>query len=189
MPTPPHRFEKGHQKWGGRPPGGKNRATLARERLEGKSLAIAIEKLGVPPATLENLTPIGIMKFVMVERFRAGDHNGALAAAQSVAPYVHPKLAMTDMRVTSTTAAKTSEELLAEREELVRKLAAAEPIEGSAVELNTDSLEPAQLEQEPEPEQSLEQEDLDQLDPTQQNLEQDLHQLDLTQLDQEEPLE
>ena len=61
----------------------------------------------------------------MVARMKAGDHAGALLAAEAAAPYVHPKLASSDVRIRDEHADMSDEELKAEIAELERRIAAA----------------------------------------------------------------
>ena len=42
------------------------------------------------PAEIDALTPLTVMRLVMTARWRAGDHAGALVAAEAAALYCHP---------------------------------------------------------------------------------------------------
>jgi hypothetical protein len=72
---------------------------------------------GAPPSTL-----------VMVARLRAGDHAGALLAAEAAAPYCHPRLASADVRVRNEDAGMSDEELKAEIALLEARIKASETL-------------------------------------------------------------
>jgi hypothetical protein len=70
----------------------------------------------VMPPEIEAMTPLDVMAKVMRARYLAGDHLGALMAAQAVAPYVHPRLNASDVTVRHETASRSDTELAAEIE-------------------------------------------------------------------------
>jgi hypothetical protein len=84
--------------------------------------------LGLTPEVIDSITPLGVMKLVMTARLKAGDHIGALLAAEAAAPYCHPRLASTDLRIRDEHAGKSDEQLQAEIEELERRIRAAETL-------------------------------------------------------------
>lgn len=85
---------RGQPKSGGKKKGSKNRVTLAREEAE-RILA----KNGITPLAFMvkqiNL-PMPRRKLTLVERMMIHDYR--LRAATSAAPYLHPKLAQTEVR-------------------------------------------------------------------------------------------
>jgi hypothetical protein len=112
---------KGSPKTGGRKKGTPNRATQA----SAKAIADAMVALGLTPDRVSGLTPLQMMLVIAEMRFTAGDHAGALAAAQAAAPYVHAKLSSSDVHVTGTLDTRSVEDLDAEIAELRAKQAAA----------------------------------------------------------------
>lgn len=119
MPRP-----RGLPKTGGRAVGVKNVATRLREQ----ALREAIIASALTPEQVEELTPLSVMQAIMRERFRAGDHHGALAAAEACAPYCHSRLSSTDLHVTGSLATRTDEEIAAERQEIAAKLEASRTV-------------------------------------------------------------
>jgi hypothetical protein len=65
----------------------------------------------VMPPEIETMSPLEIMAKVMRARYVAGDHLGALMAAQAAAPYVHPRLNASDVTVRHTTASRSDVEI------------------------------------------------------------------------------
>jgi hypothetical protein len=118
-------FQPGHPRYGGSKKGKPYRKTVERREAQARALAKAIEAADIPEFTITELNPLNVMLFVMVERFRAGDHQSALVAAQAAAPYVHARLSSSDVKVTTTHADKSDEELQAEIAEVERRIAAA----------------------------------------------------------------
>jgi hypothetical protein len=82
----------------------------------------------IPPEVLA-MSPLEIMSRVMHHRYAAGDHLGALVAAQAAAPYVHPRLQMTDVTVRHSAPGKSDEQLALEIEALRRRIEAARAAE------------------------------------------------------------
>jgi hypothetical protein len=68
------------------------------------------------------------MRMVMIARWKAGDHAGALLAAEAAAPYCHPRLASSDVRVRNEDAGMSDEELKAEIALLEARIKAAEAL-------------------------------------------------------------
>src|SRR5215468_6944214 len=110
-------FQKGRAKTGGRKKGTVNKTILARQQ----AITESMQTLGLAPETIDEITPLATMKLVMVSRLRAGDHQGALAAAAEAAPYCHARLASADLRIHDEYAGKTDEELLAEIAEIEQR--------------------------------------------------------------------
>ena len=50
-------------------------------------------------AAQEGITPLQVMLSIMKQRLEAGDQDGALAAANMAAPYIHSRLAATEVKV------------------------------------------------------------------------------------------
>jgi hypothetical protein len=117
-------FEPGHKKLGGRRRGGINNRTLARQQAVAESL----EALGLSAAAIDTITPLAVMRLVMTVKLKAGDYNGALFAANCAAPYVHPRLASSDLRIRDEHIGKSDEQLQAEIEELEHRIKAAETL-------------------------------------------------------------
>jgi hypothetical protein len=84
----------------------------------------------------------------MRDRNLAGDHAGALAAAAAAAPYVHARLALTDLHVRHSVADRSDVELAADIELLRQKLALVRP--GLAPPLIKGAASPQQVESAPE---------------------------------------
>jgi hypothetical protein len=82
-------FQPGHAKVGGRKKGSIDQKILARQQLVEHSL----KAIGLTPEEIEALTPLAVMRLVMAARLKAGDHAGALIAAEMAASYCHPRLA------------------------------------------------------------------------------------------------
>src|SRR5215475_13857020 len=103
---------KGHPRWGGRKKG----APTMKQRLQDDAIRAAFRhgsEIVIPPE-VETMSPLEIMAKVMRARYVAGDHLGALMAAQAAAPYVHPRLNASDVTVRHTTANRSDAEISAE---------------------------------------------------------------------------
>jgi hypothetical protein len=87
-----------------------------------------MQTLGLAPEAIDAITPLAVMRLVMTARLRAGDHAGALLAAEAAAPYVHARLASSDVRIRDEHAGKSDEQLQAEIAELERRIKAAETL-------------------------------------------------------------
>jgi hypothetical protein len=121
---------KGLPKTGGRAKGVKNKKTELRElRIREATRAAALE-----PDDIRKLSPLEVMRRIMFNRYEAGDHVGALEAAQACAPYVHPKLNASDVRVRHELSDRSDAELAEEARALAAKMRAvgltidAEPV-------------------------------------------------------------
>ena len=79
---------------------GQKGALNRKDRLHQQALAAATIAAALTPEQVAELTPLEVMRAIMRNRFRAGDYNGALAAARECAPYCHARLAQTEMRIT-----------------------------------------------------------------------------------------
>lgn len=95
----------------------------------------AIDSAGIPQTKLEDMHPLSVIHFIMVERFRSGDYTGALLAAGMLAPYTNARLSSSEVRVTHEWATLSDEELQAQALDYQRKLAVATggTIEGEVV--------------------------------------------------------
>jgi hypothetical protein len=80
----------GRRPGAGRPPGRRNKATVARELLASQAIAEVMAKLG--PADAERLTPLEVMTIAMRVQMQAGDLMAAVSVAERLAPYCHPKV-------------------------------------------------------------------------------------------------
>jgi hypothetical protein len=96
---------------------------MRQQQLREATLAAALT-----PEQCAELSPLEVMRAIMRNRFRAGDYDGALAAARECAPYVHAKLAQTDMRISGTLATKSDSELADEIAQLEARIAAAQVV-------------------------------------------------------------
>jgi hypothetical protein len=105
----------------GRTAGTPNKKTVLRAQL----LQDAIAKSALLPAEVAEMSPLGVLLFVMRERMAAGDREGAVLVATAAAPFCHPRLTSSDLRVTNTDAERSDSDILAELAELKRKRAAA----------------------------------------------------------------
>ena len=115
-------FQKGRAKIGGRKKGSVNKSIFARQQ----AIAESMQTLGLAPESIDTIAPLSVMRLVMVSRLRAGDHAGALVAAEAAAPYCHPGLTSSDVRVTNTDADMSDEELKAEIALLEARIKASE---------------------------------------------------------------
>ena len=79
MPGPGRPFQKGHPKLGGCKKGLLTKHTLARQ----KAISESLEMLGLQPQAVDAIAPLAVMRMVMAARLKAGDHMGALAAAEA----------------------------------------------------------------------------------------------------------
>jgi hypothetical protein len=112
---------KGHPRYGGRQKGSLNR----KDRLHQQAIAAATIAAALTPEQVAELTPLEVMRAIMRNRFRAGDYNGALAAARECAPYCHARLAQTEMRITGELSAMSDADLTEEIAALEARIAAS----------------------------------------------------------------
>jgi hypothetical protein len=117
------RFEPGRSKTGGRTKGTLNKAK--QETLE--AIQGAFARVGIDVADVAHITPLEAMRVALHLAILNRDRGGILQVASAMAPYIHPKLAMSEVRVQHTLAARTTEDLLAEAETLRRRLIVHEP--------------------------------------------------------------
>jgi hypothetical protein len=75
----------------------------------------------MPEAQRSVLTPLDALLFLVRECARLGDRWGLQAAATAAAPYVHPRLNASDIRVRHTYEAKSDAELAEELVQLEAK--------------------------------------------------------------------
>ncbi len=93
-----------------------------------------LDATGIPQTKLEDMHPLSVIYFVMVERFRSGDYAGALVAAGMLAPYTNARLSSSEVRVTHELATLSDDELQARALEYEQKLTANEvTIEGDVL--------------------------------------------------------
>jgi hypothetical protein len=97
-----------------------------RERVLQAAIAAALT-----PAEVAELSPLEVMRAVMRERFRAGDHAGALIAAQAAAPYVHARLQVSEVTVRRGAASASDAEVAREIEALRRRIEVARATEST----------------------------------------------------------
>jgi hypothetical protein len=114
-------FQKGRAKTGGRKKGVQNRATIRRNRILAQIERDA-RRMGQDPLLV---SPLEVMRTVMCFRIAQRDYKGALEAAALAAPYVHPRLNATDVKVQHTLTSKSDAEVTAEIQALQLKLAIA----------------------------------------------------------------
>jgi hypothetical protein len=115
-------FRAGHPRLGGRKAGVSNQETQVRREIEAQVMAQAIRMTDVTSEELERLSPLNVLLLAMIARWKAGDLAGAVTCASIAAPYCHPRLSQTDVRVEHSLADKSDAELLLEAEELQQKL-------------------------------------------------------------------
>src|SRR3954466_9113184 len=92
-------FKKRQAKTGGRVAGTKNRKTRERDAAFADARVRAMLGVVMTPEQIEELIPLDVMKLVMRHRLHAGDLDGAAAAANQLAPYLHARLASVDVKV------------------------------------------------------------------------------------------
>jgi hypothetical protein len=79
----------------GRPAGRKNKKTLL---VEAKQRNVIDEKLSrLTGEEIERLTPLEVMQLGMHLLLRAGNITAAVATAEKLAPFIHPKMSSSDM--------------------------------------------------------------------------------------------
>jgi hypothetical protein len=130
---------KGTPKTGGRVAGTPNKSTrhqtlvqtISAAGLLPEQIAAKVDE-GSLPAKVLAMTPLEILYAVMHRRFAAGDLEGAVAAAREAAPYVHARLAHTELRVRNEFASKSDAELVEELAMLDARLAAVAESEAPA---------------------------------------------------------
>jgi hypothetical protein len=114
-------FTPGHIKAGGRRAGTPNKKVAARQRLL---------KLAHEPGVA---SPLDVMLQIMCLRLVGKDFKGALEAATLAAPYLHPKLQATDIRMQQVPLAQRSDaDLDADIAALRAKLAASAALSAPA---------------------------------------------------------
>jgi hypothetical protein len=113
-------FTKGHTKVGGRKRGTPN-------RLGPRKAGKLIFGDDFRAAMMEEIraTPLEIMHAVMMLRASKGDYDGALTAAEKMAPYVHARSNAAEVRVSHSLASRSDAELAADIDMLRQKLTAA----------------------------------------------------------------
>ena len=113
-------FTKGHTKVGGRKRGTPN-------RLGPRKAGRLIFGDDFRAAMMEEIraTPLEIMHAVMLLRASKGDYDGALTAAEKMAPYVHARLNAAEVRVSHSLAGRSDAEIAADIDMLRQKLTAA----------------------------------------------------------------
>jgi hypothetical protein len=117
-------FKPGHVKIGGRKAGVPNKATVVREQ---EVLRIVAEATAgnLPAEDAVNATPLEAMLICMRWALAERDRAGVLAAATAAAPYMHPRLSSSDVRISATLDSKSDADIAAELAEVQAKLAAA----------------------------------------------------------------
>jgi hypothetical protein len=139
---------KGHPRWGGRKPGLSNLKLMRREAALSEAIAAALT-----PEQVEALSPLEIMRSVMRSRYQRGDEAGALAAAALAAPFMHPRLQVSEVTVKHGTAGRSDAEVALEIESLRRRIEAARTIEAIplTLEARAEPVEAEAVEAVPEP--------------------------------------
>ena len=74
----------------GRPPGTKNKATVAREELA-KSVAHAVTA-SLTSDDIATITPLQVLLMVMRTQLEKGDLAGAVSCAEKAAPFCHGRV-------------------------------------------------------------------------------------------------
>jgi hypothetical protein len=62
------------------------RTRLPSRGLREQLIAQTLRSVGLTTAEVEAMTPLAVMRLVMAARMKAGDHAGALVAAEAAAP-------------------------------------------------------------------------------------------------------
>jgi hypothetical protein len=125
----------GYPKTGGRKVGSKSKTVIERTAIEAVIRGVAGEVL--TKAQIASLSPLDMMRLCMRAHYERGDLAQAVQCAALAAPYVHARLAQTDLRVTHHDGDKSADELRAEIEAM-RRAHEARTIEGTAVERAAD---------------------------------------------------
>jgi hypothetical protein len=79
----------------GRPPGHKNKKTIAREMAQRNVIDETLSRL--TGEEIERLTPLEVMQLGMHLMLRAGNITAAVAMAEKVAPFIRPKMSSSDI--------------------------------------------------------------------------------------------
>jgi hypothetical protein len=130
----------GHPRYGGRRKGSVNKVKVVRKAIETEFLMRTLDAAGIPQTKLEDMHPLNVIHWIMVERFRSGDYGGALFAATALAPYTNARLSSSEVRVMHTLAQLSDDELHAQALAYEQKLAIAngETIDGEVAHALSD---------------------------------------------------
>jgi hypothetical protein len=93
--------------------------------LRQEALAQAYVDAGLSPERISEVTPLQAMLICMHWALVQKNPQAVLAAASAAAPYVHPKLSSSDVRITGDLTTKSDAELATEIATLEAKIAAA----------------------------------------------------------------
>jgi hypothetical protein len=115
---------RGCAKTGGRRKGSVNKATLLRQ----EALNEAYSRMGITPEQLAEISPLKAMLVCMHRALEQRDYAAVLTAATAAAPYVHPRLASTELKVSGSLSSKSDAELAVEIADLERKAAAVQAL-------------------------------------------------------------
>lgn len=102
----------GHVKTAGRVKGTPNKATVARDQEVLRIVAEATA--GNLPDDAANATPLEAMLICLRWALAKRDPVAVLAAATAAAPYIHPRLSASDVRVSGPLTAELNDEQLRE---------------------------------------------------------------------------
>jgi hypothetical protein len=97
---------------------------MRREAALAEAMAAALT-----PEQVEALSPLEIMRAVMRSRYQRGDEAGALAAAALAAPFMHPRLQVSELTVKHGTAGRSDAEVAREIEALRQRIEVARAAE------------------------------------------------------------
>jgi hypothetical protein len=99
-----------------------------RLKVEARDVAMqqVYAELALTPVKVESLSPLQCMLTVMHLALDGGNLPLALQCAGMAAPYIHPKLTSSEVKVSGTLTTKSDDELAQEIAQLEAKLAAAE---------------------------------------------------------------
>jgi hypothetical protein len=143
------RFTTGHTKIGGRKKGVPNRV-----RLEKPHKLIFGDDFRAAMMAEIRATPLEVMHAVMLLRASKGDYDGALVAAEKMAPYVHARLNAAEVKVSHSLAGRSDVDLATDIELLRQKIAIVkrQPPGAPLIELQPEpAATPAEAPAEPAP--------------------------------------
>jgi hypothetical protein len=115
---------KGGRKAGGRKAGTPNKVTL----LKREALDASYARVGITQEQLAEITPLKAMLICMHRALEQQDYDAVLTAATAAAPFVHARLASTEVKVSGSLSTRSDAELAQEIAELERKAAAVQSV-------------------------------------------------------------
>lgn len=141
-------FQKGRAKTGGRKPGTKSRHVVDREQREAAARARVAKRMKAALGE-DELDPAVVLGMCVRLAVEEGDRVGAIQAASALMPYRYPRLSQADVRVRTTVAALSDDELLREAKQIEERLSGRSLlIDGVALPAEAEPTEPTPMSEE-----------------------------------------